>query len=143
MESKVVETMDESGLVYSNSRSKTIGGESFAPATRVLTSALALIAFRFRPAFFDALAGARDDQRVCRNIFGDATGSRHVRAPADLYRRHQRRIAADEDAVSDYRAVLVHAVVIAGNGAGADVHAGPDFRVAEISQMLGLRAFAE
>ncbi len=40
------------------------------------------------------------------------------------------RVGADEDAVTQLGEVLVHPVVVAGDGAGADVHPGADLRVA-------------
>jgi len=39
--------------------------------------------------------------------------------------------------------VLVDAVVVAGNGAGANVHASPNFCVAKVGQVIGLRPFAQ
>ena len=56
-----------------------------------------------------------------------------IGAVADLDRRHQRRVRADEGAVADIGAVLGDAVVIAGDGAGADIGARADPRVADIS----------
>ena len=39
--------------------------------------------------------------------------------------------------------MLVDAVVVAGDGAGADVDAGADDGVAEVGEVVGLGAFAE
>ena len=47
---------------------------------------------------------------------------------------------ADERAVADHGARLVHAVVVAGDGAGADVDLLADRRVAEVGEVVGLRA---
>src|SRR5690606_33490577 len=40
-------------------------------------------------------------------------------------------------------AVLVHAVIVAGDGAGTHVHARTDLGVADIGQMVGLRACSQ
>src|SRR5207248_5988150 len=58
-------------------------------------------------------------------------------------RRHQRRVRADERAVLDPGLVLEEAVVVAGDGAGADVDLAPDHGIADIGQMIGLAALAE
>ncbi len=39
--------------------------------------------------------------------------------------------------------MLLDAVVVAGDGSGADVDSGADFGVAEIGQVVGLRSLAE
>ena len=39
--------------------------------------------------------------------------------------------------------MLVHAVIVAGDGAGANVDSRADFRVAQISEMVGLRSLAQ
>src|SRR5439155_3998513 len=49
----------------------------------------------------------------------------------------------DEGAVFDDGLVLVHAVVVAGDGPAADVDLGADVGVAEIAEMIRLRAAAE
>ena len=59
------------------------------------------------------------------------------------HRRDQLRVAADERAVLDDRLVLVHAVVVAGDRAGADVDVCADRRVAEVGQVIDLRPGAE
>src|SRR3546814_19531162 len=49
----------------------------------------------------------------------------------------------DEGAGADRRAVLQEAVVVAGDGAGADVGGGADGGVAQIAQVVGLGALAQ
>src|SRR5208337_3279570 len=78
-----------------------------------------------------------------RHIFGDAASGRDVSAASNPYRRHQRRVAADEHSILDDRLVLVHAVVVAGDGARAYVHAFTDFRVAQIAEVIRLRTLAQ
>src|SRR6185437_16556480 len=72
-------------------------------------------------ALADALLAALDRHRVVRDIPGDDRARADIGAGADLDRRHQRRVGADEGALADQRLVLAKAVVIAGDGAGADV----------------------
>ena len=59
---------------------------------------------------------------------------------ADRDRRHQRAVGADEGAGADHRLVLAEAVVVAGDGAGADIGARADFDIAQIGQVIGLGA---
>ena len=53
------------------------------------------------------------------------------------------RVGADESVVFDHRAILVGAVVVAGDRAGADVDVAADRGVAKIGQVVGLRAVAD
>src|SRR4029077_13200400 len=52
----------------------------------------------------------------------------------------QRRVRADEGVLANLGAVLGTAVVIAGDGASADIGVGADKSVADIAQMIGLGA---
>ena len=61
-----------------------------------------------------------------------------IGAVADLDRRHQRGIGADEGALADIGTVLGDAVVIAGDGAGADIGALAHSRIADVAEMIGL-----
>ena len=65
-----------------------------------------------------------------------------IGAVADRHRRDQRRIRADEDAGADLGAVLGEAVIVAGDGAGADIGFGADAGIADIGEMVGLGAGA-
>ncbi len=58
-------------------------------------------------------------------------------------RRDQRRIGADEGARADLGAVLVEAVVVAGDGAGADVGFGAHVGVADIGEVVDLGALGD
>ena len=49
------------------------------------------------------------------------------------------RVAADERAVADHRLVLVLAVVVARDGAGADVDVVADGGIAQVREVAGLR----
>src|SRR5690606_40887989 len=54
-----------------------------------------------------------------------------------------RSIGADEGAVADAGGRLVHAVVVAGDGAGTDVDAGADLGIAQVAEVVGLAAGAQ
>ena len=75
------------------------------------------------------------------DILGDDRARAGDRAVADLHRRDQRGVRADERARADIGEMLVEAVIIAGDGARADIGARADARIAEIGQMVGLGAF--
>ena len=57
---------------------------------------------------------------------------------ADLDRRHQHGVAADEGAAADLGRVLADAVVVAGHDAGAEVGALADRGVSQVGEMVGL-----
>src|SRR6185436_18686866 len=52
-------------------------------------------------------------------------------------------VGTDEDIVLDYRAVLVGAVVVAGDGAGADVDVAPDRGIPDVGQVVRFGARAD
>ena len=95
------------------------------------------------PALKIGLAGTCNAQRTGRNILGDSrTGSRK-RTVAQLDRRNEVGIAADEAVVTDLGAVLVIAVVVDNDRAAAEVDALADGRVADIGQVRNLGAVAD
>ena len=85
-----------------------------------------------RPAFLDGLRRPLERQRIRRHVLGDDRARADIGAVADLDRRDQRRVRADERALADVGAVLGRAVVVAGDGAGADIGARADARVADV-----------
>src|SRR5689334_19400702 len=87
-----------------------------------------------------ALLARGDRQRLGRDALTNRAAAADVRAFADRYRRHQLRVAADERAVLDRRLVLLLAVEIAGDGAGADIHLLADHGIPEVRQVAGLGA---
>ena len=89
------------------------------------------------------MAAAGDGQRVRGDIFGDCGTGGDIGTVADLHGSHQGRIAAHEDATANGRGIFVHAVVIAGDGAGADIGFAADARVAQIGEVHGLGALSE
>ena len=53
------------------------------------------------------------------------------------------RVGTDEDAVLDHGAMLVRAIVVAGNRAGTDIDVAADGRVADVRKMINLAALAD
>src|ERR1022692_4203637 len=96
-----------------------------------------------RPAFFDDLLAAPQRQCIGRNILRDARSRPNVGALSDANRRNQGGIASNERAVFNHGAVLVHAIVIAGDGARPDVDAFANLGVAKIGEVVGLGTFAQ
>ncbi len=98
-----------------------------------------LLAERFQrpqargPVLLNHLARARERQCIHRHVAGNHRAGTDIGAVADLDRRNQRRIGTDECILADRRAVLGAAVVIAGDGAGADIGIGADRGVADIA----------
>ena len=64
----------------------------------------------------------------------------HVGPVADGHGRDELRVASDEGPLADRRAVLLLAVVVAGDDARADVRAGADLGVAEVGEVERLDA---
>ena len=76
------------------------------------------------PAGFGDLAGAAEGQGAFGDVFGDAAAGGDVGACADGDGSDEGGVGADEDSVADGGEVFVDAVVVAGDGAGADVDVG-------------------
>src|SRR5437016_2867825 len=89
------------------------------------------------------LPGARHGELPRGRVLADGRGGADVGAARDAHRRHQRRVRADEAVVLDHRAVLCRAVVVAGDGARADVDGVADLGVANVREMVRLGAGAE
>src|SRR6478752_6662736 len=94
----------------------------------------------FCPAFLNCLFDARDSQRTSWNILGYYRPGANVSAIADLDRRDQRGIRTDEGTFADIGAVLGDAIIIAGDGAGANIGSLAHTRIADIGEMIGLGA---
>src|SRR6202171_6418668 len=92
------------------------------------------------PAFLHPLWAALDRKRARRDTFGHdrAGGDERVRPDGDG--RDHAAVAADEGAVADLRLVLVDAVVVHDDDAGADIHSIAHGRVADVGQVAGLGA---
>src|SRR5439155_18285247 len=89
------------------------------------------------------LPAARQRELPRRRVLGDGRARADVGAARHAHRRDERGIGTDKALVLDHRAVLLDAVVIAGDGARADVGPGADLGVADVAQMIGLRVRAE
>src|ERR1019366_1122074 len=70
-------------------------------------------------------------------------GRSDVSAIADADGCDQNGVTADEGVGADDGAVLVHAIVVAGDGAGADVGALADLGIAQVGEVIGLGAASQ
>src|SRR4051812_29209989 len=102
-----------------------------------------LVAERRGPSVLNGLPPPPERQGVGRDIVGDDRAGAHIGALTDRYRRDERGVRADKGAVPDGGAVLREPVVVAGDGAGADVRRRADRRVAHVREVVHLRAGAE
>ena len=82
-----------------------------------------------------ALLAALHRQGPGRHVAGDHRPGSGGGVVADLHRGHQHGVRPDEHPVADDGAVLLPPVVVAGDGAGADVAVLPDDRVADVGEM--------
>src|SRR4051812_23860126 len=82
-----------------------------SPLLRLLRPHLHLAVAR-RPALAVALLIALHRHRVVRHVLGDDRARSDIRALADLHRRHQRGVGADEGALADRGLVLEEAVIV-------------------------------
>src|SRR3569623_2898757 len=104
-------------------------------------SGLFLLLFRRPlPALAGLLRRAAQSERAGRRVFADGGAGADGRACAHRNGRDQLRVGTDEDVVFDDGLKFIGAVEIAGNRASADVAAPAYRRVAEVTQMIHLRA---
>ena len=89
------------------------------------------------------LAASGDSETVRRHVIRDDGAGAHERSVADGDRGHKEGVRADERALADHGPVLAVSVVVARDGAGADVDLRPDARVAEIGKVADLGARTE
>lgn len=89
------------------------------------------------------LRHAAQHQFVIGDITCDGGAGGDSDAVAYRNRGHQLGIRADKDIVANNRFVFVRAIVVAGDGARADIDVITDLRIAQIGQMTRLGAFAE
>ena len=119
-----------------------IWAAAFSPDGKTLATVSGLYNRPGELIFWDPVAGkqrarTREAKGIRRNILGDDRARSDVGAIAHAHGRDERGIAADENALADGRRVLVDAVVVASDGAGADVCAAADARIAQIGEVLG------
>src|SRR5690606_23078926 len=89
------------------------------------------------------LPRAAEGEPVVGDVLGDDAAGRDIGAHADTTRRHQRKVRADAGSRADLRPMLGKAVIIAGDRAGADNGLRTDRGVADIGQVVDLRAGAD
>ena len=82
------------------------------------------------------LPRARQRELPGGRVFVDGRACADIRALCKAYRRHQRGVRADEAVILDHGAVLRRAVIVAGDGAGADVDPRAELGVANIGGSL-------
>src|SRR4051794_39106490 len=116
------------------SRSSTTSSRAAANPTR-LFGGLAGHPFAeaLGPARHALLLGALDCKSIGLDILGDHRSGPDHRSVADRHRSHQSGVRANERPGADHRAIFAEPVVIAGDGAGADVGRRADFGVADIA----------
>src|SRR5262249_27802166 len=85
------------------------------------------------PTLLDRLTSAPERERIRRHIVSDDRARADIGAVPDLHRCDQRRIRADERILADLGAMLGHAVVLAGDAAGADIGARADGCIADVA----------
>src|ERR1700730_6545078 len=85
----------------------------------------------------------RQPQRIGRNVLCNHGPGPDIGTLADLDRRHQGAVRADERMRADLRAVFGKAIIIASNRARANIRFGADACVSDIAQMVDLRSGAD
>ena len=91
--------------------------------------------FGFCPAVQIGLALPGDAQCLCGHILGDGAAGGGVGTIAHLDRGHKVGVAADKAVIADLGAELVFAVVVAGDGAAAEVAVLAHIAVADVGQV--------
>src|SRR3569623_292106 len=114
--------------------------DSRASAAMSLAGLFLLLFRRPLPALAGLLRRAAQSELAGRRVFADGGAGADGRACAHRDGRDQLRVGADEDVVFDDGLEFIGAVVIAGDGAGADIDAPAYRRVADVTQMIHLRA---
>src|SRR5499433_2713912 len=90
------------------------------------------------PAFLHHLRAPLDGERTRRHVLGDDGACSHEGVVADGERRHHAAVTPHEGAVSHLRLVLVGAVVVHEDHAGADVDAVTHRDVADVGEVARL-----
>ena len=85
----------------------------------------------------------RQAKLVGFNVFGDGRTGANSSVTRNSNRSNQLSIGTDKHAVLDDRLELVGTVIITGDGASADVNAGANLAITEISEMAGLAALSQ
>ncbi len=89
------------------------------------------------------LPRAGDGQGIRRGILGQRRAGPQGSPRRNGHRCHQLCVGADENIILDDGLVLVHTVVVTGNGTGADIHPLADLGVTDVGQVVGFRLPAQ
>src|SRR5437016_3556771 len=98
----------------------------------VLASLIGFLPLLLDPALDIALLAGADRERARRHVLANRGPRADVCPFANRDRRDELRVAADERPFFDRRLVLLHAVVVAGNGSCADVDLRPDRGISKV-----------
>src|SRR5215475_12271619 len=90
------------------------------------------------PAKLGRLPAASQSERIRGNILRDGRPGRDVSAVTNFHRRDEHRIAANKHAIANGSLILVDAIVVARDGARADVRVRAEPGVADVGQMRNL-----
>src|SRR5690606_38546771 len=94
--------------------------------------------YRPSPSLDGLLPRSRQGKLVGRGIPRQGGAGPDGRAGTDRDRRHQIGARANEGTIADDSTVLIGAIVVAGDGARADVDVGADIGVADVAEMVDL-----
>src|SRR5262249_9018044 len=101
------------------------------------------LAVFFGPAVFHRLLAAGDRETILGHVAGDDAARRDIGTIAHRHRCYERGIRSDKDVGPNLGVMLLKAVIVAGDGAGADIAARPHARIADIGEMIDLGALAD
>src|SRR5580658_1478230 len=121
-----------------------VSSDSGAKVPKECYRSVSALAFLWTlPALDRDLARAPDCQLITRRILRDRGACADRRSGFDPHGRYEHAARADEDAVLDMGRPFVGAVVVARDGAGADVHIGAHDGITEVGEVVRLAADAE
>ena len=83
------------------------------------------------------LFAARQRELAGGGVFADYRTSANRRVSANGYGRYQGAVRANKGAVADLGLVLVRAIIIASDRAGADIDRVAEHRVTQVTQVIG------
>src|ERR1700732_4353548 len=98
------------------------------------------VAISLGPVLAIGLLAALHGDATVGNLAVNPRAGADIGAAADLDRRHQRGVGADERAGADLGLVLCEAIIVAGDSARADIGVDADMGIADIAEMVDLDA---
>src|SRR5215472_18439001 len=108
-------------------------GTTFSRATAPTMPHMVLTFLRTLPAASGSLRLLIQHQGFRRHVFPHGRAGADCGTMADRHRRNELRVGADVHVVLDHRAMLVRAVVVAGDRARTDVHVASDSGVTDVA----------